>query len=302
MGCGAAPTANSKELRTTIHSPCYPELSTLIPTNQTRQSRHSLHSILLTSIVRGGRSQCPTEILTLILIMGAPTSTPAITLAQATGKTNTQTTTLDTIRIPNHRILRTRAATARIRSQATLMNRRILLNEDRPTGHSMTSRRPYTTGRRVISLVLDSLTCHRRKGKGTRQLLHLQVSPNWSLCCRTASALRQYRYDHQGALWTKVSLCCNWLCRTCFKVFIGRTRTLHWTILLLHSDDSALLDCEHCIGLGLGALLSLVPKLFPNTLRSGLDHLGLLLATLDQFHKVVVRCASYPLQIPPLLD
>lgn len=51
------------------------------------------------------------------------------------------------------------------------------------------------------------------------------------------------------------------------KVSIGRTWSMHWSILLLHNHDDTVLDCEHCVGASSGKSISIwLPSVFPRRL------------------------------------
>lgn len=52
----------------------------------------------------------------------------------------------------------------------------------------------------------------------------------------SASAIRSWRYNHQGNLWTKVRNEST-VDVICSDVIIGWTRTLHWAFLLLRNPD-----------------------------------------------------------------
>jgi hypothetical protein len=63
---------------------------------------------------------------------------------------------------------------------------------------------------------------------------------------RSKRALKSYRYQNRGALWTKVSTSTLWKALL-LKLHTGRPRAMYWAVLLLHTAYCIVLYNQHSI-------------------------------------------------------
>lgn len=130
--------------------------------------------------------------------------------------------------------------------------RHILLNDSRRRGHRGMDLKTQHKGRRLINLMPILVWCIWRTSEWSVELSHASSSID-GYPARTASTLRQYRYDHRGAIWTNV-----WVFNYSeirdndHEISAGRTWSMHWSILLLRNHDDSVLDCQHCAVSGSG--------------------------------------------------